>query len=450
MIYDYEIAYPMSTILFYLKTKSLQIVCVFHNLNYDGKFLCKELAKHPKIKNLQILAKSAEKTKRFRFIDSFAHIPSSLEKIVSNLIAHGKDNFHALRAEFPDEKHFNLLWGKGKFPYEYLSNVNILDEPLPKHEAFFSTLNNKNISEEEYELVKDIWETFQLRTLKDLLKLYVRQDVLLLADCINFHRSMVRNNYDLECLAYYSAPALSMDAALKMNTMSIDLITDPGQYMFLEKSIRGGLSMASTHYAKANNKYMSSHNPGEKSSYIFHIDVTNLYGWSLSQQLPCSNFKWEDISLDELKKILESYNHSTSKKGYICEVSLTIPKSLHDFFDDNPPICDQLLITYDMLSPWAKNLLKGKRFTPEKKLSPSLYDKEGYVCHIKTLQLYIELGIHITSVDKTLSFDQDSWLFNYIEFNSDKRANAKSKVERDFFKLIINSLFGKTLESVRR
>ena len=158
---------------------------------------------------------------RFRFIDTFAHMPSSLEKIADNLKAHGEDNFRELRREYPKTNEFQLLLGKGKFPYEYLTDVSRLDDSCPEHSAFYSSLKNENITSEEYMTVKQIFKTFKLKTVGDLLSLYVKQDVLILTDCVNFYRKMVKDSYNLEALAYYTSPSLSMDAALKKTQVFI-------------------------------------------------------------------------------------------------------------------------------------------------------------------------------------------------------------------------------------
>lgn len=203
-------------------------------------------------------------------------MPSSLEKIGDNLKAHGEHNFRELRQEYPKTEEFQLLLGKGKFPYEYLTDVATLHDPCPDHLAFYSSLKNENITTEEYETVQQIFKTFNLSTVGDLLELYVKQDVLILTDCVNFYRQMVRDSYNLEAFSYYSSPSLTLDASLKFTGVEIELIKDPTQYMFVESAIRGGVSVASSHYCKANNKYMEDFNPNEKSSYIFYGDVTNL------------------------------------------------------------------------------------------------------------------------------------------------------------------------------
>lgn len=435
---------------------SKKITCVFHNFkNYDGKFLFKELVTHPALKQVKILGQTIEKfisveCKRFRFLDSYAHVISSLDKIAENLKKHGTEHFIELLREFPNPQKHELLLGKGKFPYEYLTDLQKLYEKCPPHEQFYSSLKNENISVKEYETVQEIMTVFKLKNLKGLLELYVKQDVIILCDCLNFYRKMVRKNYNLEAFCYISSPGLSLDAALKMTNAKIELLTDSDQYMFVENGVRGGIAMASTHFCEANNRYMSTFNNSKPESYIFYADVTNLYGHCLSQKLPISNFKWVTLTESEIINKATQYNHVVDEIGYLLEVDLHIPIELHDYFSDYPPVAERLQITELMISPWTKILLNNKKHFSSVKLAPNLYDKIKYICHVQNLKLYLELGIELKKVHRVLSFKQSSWLFAYIEFNSNERAKAVSDVEKDFFKLLINSLFGKMIENVRK
>ena len=216
------------------------IVAIHNSQHYDMKFIFRELVKNKKINNIRIIGKSIEsfiavETQRFKFVDTRCHMLSSLDKLTNNLIQHGEHHFVELRREFPLDSHFNLMLGKGSFCYEYIDDMRKLLEGCPSHDKFFSALKNKNISDDEYTTVQNIFSEFGITTIGQLLELYVKQDCLILCDVVNHYRGMVRRNYGLEALSYYSSPALSMDAALKFTKVEIQLLTDSTMYMFVEQ-----------------------------------------------------------------------------------------------------------------------------------------------------------------------------------------------------------------------
>ena len=85
-----------------------------------------------------------------------------------------------------------------------------------------------------------------------------------------------------------------------------------------------------------------------------------------------------------------------------------------------------------------------------KKLIPNLGNKTNYVVHDWNLQLYLSLGMKLTKIHRVLKFRQSDWMKKYIDFNTEKGMNAAHDFEKDFFKLMINSVYGKTMENLRR
>ena len=85
-----------------------------------------------------------------------------------------------------------------------------------------------------------------------------------------------------------------------------------------------------------------------------------------------------------------------------------------------------------------------------KKLIPQLGNKTYYVVHYRNLQLYLFLGIKLIKIHRMLKFKQSDWMKNYIDFNTQKRMNAPNNFEKDFFKLLINSVYGKTMQNLRK
>src|ERR1043165_7155709 len=112
-----------------------------------------------------------------------------------------------------------------------------------------------------------------------------------------------------------------------------------------------------------------------------------------------------------------------------------------------------MAIADDMLSPYARELagkLGVKTSSKIQKLVPNLYPKTNYVLHYRNLQFYVAMGLKITKIHKILEFDQSRWLKPYIDFNTVKRQAASNSFENDLFKLMNNSVSGKTMQNNRR
>ena len=129
-------------------------------------------------------------------------------------------------------------------------------------------------------------------------------------------------------------------------------------------------------------------------------------------------------------------------------MDIDYPEHLHDDHNCYPLAPEKLVVTRDMLSPFVRENFPDCQDSVEK-LVPNLMSKKNYTVHYQTLQLYISLGLIVTKIHRVLEFDQSLWLKPYIELNTIKRKNATSEFEKDFFKLCINSMFGKTMENVR-
>ena len=127
--------------------------------------------------------------------------------------------------------------------------------------------------------------------MKDYHDLYLKCDVLLLADILGKSRNNSLKNYGLRPSHYLSAPGLSWDAMVKMTKIEIELIQDPYMDIFFEKGTRGGISYISNRYSKANKKYLKSYDPKQESKHVIYLDANNLYGYATSEYLLTSAFK---------------------------------------------------------------------------------------------------------------------------------------------------------------
>ena len=260
---------------------------------------------------------------KIRFIDSFKFMSTSLDNLVNNL---PEEAFNNLKRYYTGDK-LSLVMRKGVYPYEYMDSLELFKEnKLPPRESFYSRLTSEHISDEDYQHAQKVWRMFRMKTLQDYHSLYNETDVLLLADVFDNFRNICMENYKLDPSHYYTAPGLSWDACLKM-TVKLELISDIEMLLMIEKGIRGGVSMISNRYGKANHRYMGDKfNPSEPSKYITYLDANNLYGAAMSMKLPTHGFKW-------MKD-----NELTTWRKYPCilEVDLEYPKELHDLHNDYP------------------------------------------------------------------------------------------------------------------
>ena len=160
--------------------------------------------------------------------------------------------------------------------------------------------------------------------------------------------------------------------------------------------------------------------PENPSKYLVYLDVNNLYGWAMSMPLPTKGFKW--MTKEELQ----------DWKGQCCilEVDLEYPEELHDLHNEYP------------LTPERLEINKVE------KLIPNLNNKTSYVLHYKNLKLYESLGMKVTEIHRDIKFEESPWLKTYIDMNTNLRAKAKNEFEKDFFKLMNNAVFGKTMENI--
>ena len=170
----------------------------------------------------------------------------------------------------------------------------------------------------------------------------------------------------------------------------------------------------------------------------------------MTQFMPKGAFEW--MPDDEIENFMEKdflQIGEENPKGYILEVDLEYPQSLHDKHNDFPLAPESLTITPEMLSPFQNKYYPHSYQEKSVKLTPNLFDKKNYVCHYRNLQFYLNQGMKLTKTHRILSFDQSSWLRTYIEFNTEKRKGSASKYAKDFFKLMNNGFYGKTQENVR-
>ena len=228
-------------------------------------------------------------------------------------------------------------------------------------------------------------------------------------------------------------PGLAWKACLKKTGIRLELLLDPDMLLMFERGIRGGITQSIHRWAAANNPYMGSeYDPSKPTKYLQYLDANNLYGWAMSQPLPTGEFHSVEFREDwSLKNIVEEL---VVKKdyGYLLEVDFRYPKNLHNYQNNLLFMCAKMKID------------------EVEKLVPNLYYKRRYVIHVKALVQALEHGLIIEKIHRAIEFRQSAWMREYIDFNMRLRTAAKNDFEKDFYKLMNNSVFGKTLENVRK
>ena len=234
--------------------------------------------------------------------------------------------------------------------------------------------------------------------------------------------------------------------------IQLDLIYNEDLYKMVERGLRGGIGQTTIKLAEASNKYMKEkYDENKPSSYINYLDANNLYGLAMCQKLPYKDIKFVEGNFTE------EHIHTWSDLGYdyILDVDLEYPKELHDKHNDYPLAPEIMNVSTDMLSDTQKEIYKSYHFnkTPKdektNKLILNVNDKENYVVHIKVLKYYLQRGMKINKINRVIQFRQKEWLKPWIDFNTEKRKKANSDFEKDLYKLMNNSCFGKTMENVR-
>ena len=469
------------------------IPVIFHNLSgYDAHLFIKDLGKETN--ELGVIAKSREDYITFsvditidknmhkdgteksmiiqpRFVDSFKFLSSSLETLTNNLVGtsknrcdscneirelthidedyftHGKckdchvdygkrklnkelifKNFLNLRLGHMD-KQFRLLLSKGVYLYEYMTSWEKFDKTnLPPKEAFYSNLNESGINDHEYSRAHRVWKEFSICNLGEYQDLYLKTDVLLLCNMSESFRNKCLFTYQLDLAHFYTSPGLAWQVALKKMGVKLELITNREMLLMFERRIRGGITQAVRRYARVNNKYMGGKfNRKELISFLQYLDANNLYGWAMSQLLPTRRFRWVDVNPNDINKLIKRKN-----KGYLLEVDVKYPKELHDLHKNLPFMCEKMEI----------NCVK--------KLIPNLYNRKNYIIHIEALNQALKHGLILKKIHQVIEFSQSAWLKPYIDLNTELRAEVKNDFEKDFFKLMNNAVFGKTMENIQK
>ena len=402
----------------------------FHNLKgYDSHFIvdsfgkkCQYFSAIPISKEKYIAFQGVINNTTIRFLDSLAFLQGSLSNNASRL-----ESFKFTESYFSsinDNYKYNRLVldsiknsGKQIFPYEYLDSIDKLDKEIPKDASlWFSNLSNSGPSQDQVDkIIVYSNEILKIFTLKDYMLFYLRVDVLLLFEIYENFREMAYNQYNLDPSHYYTTPGFAWDASLKFSKQVLEPLhsTEIINFFCQKGTIRGGISTVSE---------VKWAIDSEESS-VFYYDVTNLYGYAMTFPLPVSDFIINNNpSSSQIEECLYNWKFE-DELGYILEVDIDIPIELHDYFNELPPLPEHY----------------------NNRLTPTLMNKTNYRLHICLLQQSLKLGLKLVRVHTIIQFKQKAWLKEYIQTNTELRSKTKDENLRNFYKLMNNAVYGKTM-----
>jgi hypothetical protein len=313
-----------------------------------------------------------------------------------------------------------MIRSKGIFPY----NAATSRQQLEKIQSLPPIW--EGVKQEDYDNALKMWQDQACQSLKDYMMTYLKLDVFLLADVFEAFRLKTYEEDGLEALRFFSIPGLSWASAIKGLRQPLELITDAEMYKFFEGGIRGGMTFVNKHHVQSS-----------ADTELLYIDINNLYGYAMSQKLPCGDFKWIDTEIEQ-NEVIEMCKNSNEKfdgeRGYVLEVDLNIPVHIMDKLDDLP------VAPESQCPPGSK----------VKKLLLTHTPKQNYVVHCRLLQRWLTLGVEVEGIHRIISFKQSHVFEPYVRSNTEKRARATNEFERDYYKLKNNSLYGKTVENLKK
>ena len=269
-------------------------------------------------------------------------------------------------------------------------------------------------------------KSFGCRNLGDYHDIYLKTDVLLLADIFEKLRNVCLKVYTLDPSHFYSAPNLTWESILISTNVKLGLLQDVDMLLFLERGIRGGINgLGELRHFTANNSHLNSFDPNEKTTFGTFFDVTSLYAGTMQKMMPLGNYKWNSvISFDPILGTPEDSN-----LGYFVEVDLKYHQHLHHSHNGLPLAPEKLCIRSSWLSPFAKTFGLKSNKTP--KLVETLFDKKNYVCSYEKLKFHLNRGLVVDKLHRVCEFEQSKWLGVYTEKNTVMRKQAVNDFEKN-------------------
>ena len=464
----------------------------FHNaMGYDANFVLRHVLKNHDYDKwgIQVIMKSSNKLQKLVFYtkiadeettriihicDTFMFMTLSLESIVDSIrtdnLEMNKENFESFfeifHKRYPDVKDEDIdhILRKNIFPYKFFTDSSKLDTPIkefleifkPKNEnlQFFSERVTVDDLYKNFPDVQNVVNIFNITSARDYHDLYLCCDVMQLSDI--FHRAMniLWESHHIHLPRYLGMPSASWAAFLRFTPkMSIPLYTKTFYAEFFKNMIRGGITSAPLRYAKADERHS-----------IIYLDVNGLYPYVMqAYPFPCGEFgfvKYDYDGKDECKqKLFELFEKFERTKTGVCFcVDIHFPDAVKEMTDMYPfapehrKIYSEYFVDPEQteMKPFLKKWSAANNGETMKEflgLVCTLYDKKEYNVHWRLLKFYLEHGVEITHVYYGVSFKEDMYLAPYIRYNIEIRNKRKDALGKTLYKLIGNSIYGKSYES---
>ena len=401
------------------------------NSNKTLKDLKGEIVDNDEI--LNIVNEIVEEDKTIKDLKKdYADKIKNLEEALLNYM--GENDFKNLKTGFLDK--WKYLTNKLAYPYEFFNSVEDYQKSVNdlKKEDFFSKLKKDYPNDEEIERTMEIIKLFNIKNGEELTEIYLKSDVLLLACVFEKFVKLSVNEYSNNPLYCVSLPGYTWQCGLEYTGINLQTLQDRDMILFLENNIRGGISSV------MGDRYIHS----DENKKILYIDANNLYGHSMSEPLPFDEIKFDNnVKLEDILKTPDD-----NEIGYFVEVNLRYPDNIKEKTKHFPFAPVNKKINPDDFSDYMKEIIPDT-YTQNKTLICDCSDKENYFIHYRMLKFYIRHGSIVEKVHNINSFKQSRWLEKYISFNTQKRIKAKNDFQKDFYKLLNNAFYGKTMENVR-
>nr|QVW56804.1 MAG: structural protein [Phoenicurus auroreus parvoviridae sp.] len=392
------------------KLRQNSMYIFFHNFRgYDSHFIISKI-----VARLPVLGLSATSMEKFNLIhcstpnndlvqftfkDTYNFMSASLAKLVDQI-----ENW----VYSPEE----IRNHKGLFPYDWFDSPEKLNATELPPSPWFNKLTRKTVDATE---AFALWARRGMTTFEEFHNYYMMADVLQLADAFEEFRRTCVDEFDVDPVHFQGAPGLTWYLGLCQNPKLFRVIRNVDIYMDIQNSIRGGVSQAMTRYCNIENK------PEES---MFFLDVNSLYSKCMTYKLP----------------------------GKYIETITELPENWPDLFNQNTP--HTALLVVDLIYPphlhdrdWAYPLAPHSF---NDRLCTTFKNREKYMVHAEALIFYLQRGLILEKFHYGYVFEHDYALRDYVQYNIEKRRHTKSEVMKTLYKLLNNSIYGKTCENVNK